>query len=179
MARYVALLRGVNVGGVTSRSADVAEVFTSLGHTGVKTVLASGNVLFETEARGSARATTTLKTAIEKALGDRFGYTAWIVLVPHDDLAGIVDGYPYEEQPSMQPYVVFAADRSALRKVVALAGEIDPAASGERAEAGPGVVYWECPKGHSLDTAFAKHLAKAAFSTTTTTRNLRTLRKLV
>lgn len=44
--RYVALLRGVNVGGVTMKMADLAEVVRGLGYDDVKTVLASGNVLF-------------------------------------------------------------------------------------------------------------------------------------
>ncbi|MCH6229608.1 DUF1697 domain-containing protein [Microbacterium sp. CFH 31415] len=47
MTTWVALLRGVNVGGITIRSADLAEVFAELGFESVRTVLASGNVVFE------------------------------------------------------------------------------------------------------------------------------------
>lgn len=42
--RTVALLRGINVGGITIRMADLARVFEDLGLTEVRTILASGNV---------------------------------------------------------------------------------------------------------------------------------------
>ena len=63
MTVWIALLRGVNVGGVTIRSADLADLFRSLGFEGVRTVLASGNVRFETGGGSSARA--KLKSRIE------------------------------------------------------------------------------------------------------------------
>ncbi|WP_066041389.1 DUF1697 domain-containing protein [Herbiconiux solani] len=181
--RYAALLRGVNVNGVTVKSAELAELFRSLGFAGVKTVLASGNVVFET-ADGDRPA---LKARIEKGLAERFGYDAWIVLVAHDDLAAIVDGYPFPETDETHPYVVFSSDAGVLDEVAETAAGLDPAAPGElgeRAARGPDglatrVVYWECPKGSSTDTVFAKYLAKARFKSTTTTRNLRTLRKLL
>ena len=49
MASHVALLRGINVGGRNKvPMADLREVVTSLGHTGVSTYIQSGNVLFST-----------------------------------------------------------------------------------------------------------------------------------
>ncbi|MDO9396480.1 MAG: DUF1697 domain-containing protein, partial [Herbiconiux sp.] len=136
----------------------------------------SGNVLFETASDDETHA--ALKARIEKALGERFGYDAWIVLVEHADLEGIVAGFPYPEVDGMQPYVLFASDAAALAEVSARAAELDPA-DGERAEPGPGVLYWEVARGSSTDTPFAKFLARARFKAVTTTRNLRTLRKLL
>jgi uncharacterized protein (DUF1697 family) len=190
MTRYAAFLRGVNVNGITIKSADLAALFTELGFTGVKTVLASGNVLFETDAPGTTKdrkptaaapadKPATVKRTIEKGLRDRFGYDAWIVLVDHTDLAAIVDGYPFDEVDDLQPYVVFASEPAVVTEVAEFASALDQAADGERARAGSGVVYWEVPKGHSVDTALAKYLAKPKFKATTTTRNLRTLRKLL
>mgnify|MGYP006138439647 CR=1 FL=1 len=45
MARYAVFLRGVNVGGITIRSAELRQAFESLPVSGVKTLLASGNVV--------------------------------------------------------------------------------------------------------------------------------------
>ena len=45
----------------------------------------------------------------------------------------------------------------------------------ERVAPSDGVVYWECPKGSSLDTPFAKLIAKAKYRSTTTNRDLRKL----
>ncbi|MCS5717965.1 DUF1697 domain-containing protein [Herbiconiux sp. CPCC 205763] len=182
MTRFAALLRGVNVGGITVKSADLAALFRSLGFDAVTTVLASGNVLFETDAPGSdPDAAATLKTTIEKGLRERFGYEAWIVLVDRAELTGIVDGFPYEEVDGMQPYVVFSSDPAVTAEIGAFVEQLDPATDpAERAELRDDrVVYWEVPKGHSLDTALAKYLAKPRFKSATTTRNLRTLRKLL
>jgi uncharacterized protein (DUF1697 family) len=174
MTRYVALLRGVNVNGITVTSVELAALFRSLGFDGVKTVLASGNVVFETGA-GDEKA---LKSRIEQALGERFGYDAWIVLVTHEHLERVVRGYPFEEVESAHPYVVFGSDADVLDQVAATASELDPRGP-ERAVPGEAVIYWECPRGSSTDTPFSKYLARARLRTTTTTRNLRTLRRMV
>jgi uncharacterized protein (DUF1697 family) len=181
MTRFAAFLRGVNVGGITIRSADLADLFRSLGFDGVKTVLASGNVLFETDAPGSSAGAAALKGRIESALRERFGYDAWIMLVEHSELAGIVDGFPYDEVDDLQPYVVFSSDPAVTATIAEFVEALDPAAEpAERAQVRDDrTVYWEVPKGHSLDTALAKYLAKPKFKSATTTRNLRTLRKLV
>ncbi|SDY55879.1 DUF1697 domain-containing protein [Herbiconiux ginsengi] len=182
MTRFAALLRGVNVGGITITSADLAELFRSLGFDGVKTVLASGNVLFDTDAPGGSPAdVAALKTTIEAGLRKRFGYEAWIVLIEHADLAGIVDGFPYDEVDDMQPYVVFSSDPAVTAELGEFIKSLDPSANPpERAQRSDNrIVYWEVPKGHSLDTALAKFLAKPKFKAATTTRNLRTLRKLL
>lgn len=171
MTRWIALLRGVNVNGITIRSADLAETFRGLGHEDVRTVLASGNVVFT--ATGDA---TAIKAGVELALRDRFGYDAWIVLLRHDDLAGIVDGFPFPSAPERHDYVVFASEAAALDDLLADRTPDDPV---ERVARGDGVVYWSCPKGSSTDTAFAKRAAAARFKRTTTTRNTNTLRKLL
>ena len=49
MARYIALLRGINVGGINIKMADLKDAISSLGFDNVKTVLASGNVLFDSD----------------------------------------------------------------------------------------------------------------------------------
>ncbi|MFT4212158.1 MAG: DUF1697 domain-containing protein [Microbacterium sp.] len=170
---WIALLRGVNVGGVTIRSAELATLFRDLGFDDVKTVLASGNVRFVSDA---ARA--GLKQRIESALRERFGYDAWIVLVTLGDLEKAIAGFPFDaDDPSRQPYVVFCGDDAVRAEIVAAAGSLDPEEDPVRD--GPGVVYWSVEKGRTLDTPFGKLLGKARYKATTTTRNLRTLTKLV
>lgn len=172
-SRWVALLRGVNVNGITIRSAELVELFRQLGLAHVRTVLASGNVVFSAATDAAAAA---LKSAIEQALRDRFGYDAWIVLVPHDDLAELVDAFPFDRAEDRHDYVLFGSDDTALDDL--LAG-IDPDPAVERVARGHGVAYWSCPKGSSTDTAFAKRAGAARFKRTTTTRNTNTLRKLL
>jgi uncharacterized protein (DUF1697 family) len=177
MTRWVALLRGVNVNGITIRSADLGALFRELGFTDVRTVLASGNVVFTSDddpAAGHAAAAAVLQTRIEHALADRFGYDAWIVLVEHDRLAGLVDAFPFPPDPDTHAYVVFASDPAARDELLAV-----PPNDRERIAPGDGVVYWACPRGSSTDTPFARTAAKPRFRQTTTTRNTNTLRKLL
>ena len=171
MARWIALLRGVNVNGITIRSADLRSLFEERGYTDVRTVLASGNVVFGADADAAS-----LQADIERALRDRFGYDAWIVLVPHQDLAAIVDGFPFPSAEDRHDYVLFGSDDAALDDLLA---DLDVDTAVERVARGDGVVYWSCPKGSSTDTTFAKRAAAARFKRTTTTRNINTLRKLL
>jgi uncharacterized protein (DUF1697 family) len=178
---WVALLRGVNVGGVTIRSADLAEVFRSIGCTEVRTVLASGNVVFTDPEQAPGAATTdtrsALKLRIERALADAFGYEAWIVLTHQRALAEVVGAYPWPETEQVQPYVMFSSQQASLDALLAFAETAGD--QPDHVSPGDGVLYWEVPKGSSTDTPFAKESSKARFKPHVTTRNLRTLRKLL
>ncbi|WP_243074799.1 DUF1697 domain-containing protein [Microbacterium sp. SS28] len=176
MTAWVALLRGVNVGGVAIRSADLAEVFRGLGFASVRTVLASGNVAFEADAGTRARA--TLQASIEEALGTRFGYEAHILLITRDELTSAIDDFPFDASDAdRQPWVVFCADTATRDELAAAAASLDPVV--DPVATGPGVVYWNPVKGTTTDTPFAKVLAKRTFAPRTTNRNLRTLGKIL
>src|SRR5690606_29151666 len=69
MGRYVALLRGINVGGKNNVAmADLRETFELAGYDSVRTYIQSGNVIFET-----SKAQKGLEKHIEGALEARFG----------------------------------------------------------------------------------------------------------
>ncbi|WP_157006043.1 DUF1697 domain-containing protein [Agromyces laixinhei] len=173
MTAYIALLRGVNVGGITVRSAELQTLFEDLGFDEVRTVLASGNVVFRSEAHETSAA---LKARIEQGLRDRFRYDAWIVLVTRDELERAVDGFPFDaDDATRQPWVIFASESSVVDELAAFDADpdVDPIARGD------GVIYWNPVKGTTLGTPFAKLLARARFKPTTTNRNLRTLRKML
>lgn len=178
VTEWIALLRGVNVGGVTVRSAELAELFRGLGLDGVRTVLASGNVVFSSGDRAARRA--TVKSRVERALSERFGYEAWVVLVTRDELERAVEAFPFDAgDASRQPWVIFGSTDEVLDELVAAADDlgldeaVDPIARGE------GVVYWNPVKGTTVDTPFGKLLSKARYKPTTTNRNLRTLAKVL
>ena len=176
MADWVALLRGVNVGGITIRSADLAGVFRDLGFDSVRTVLASGNVAFETDAAPARR--NALKKQIETALRERFGYDAWVVLITRDELAKAIHGFPFDATDAKrQPWVVFCVDDATQDELVEAAETLDPAV--DPVARGHGCVYWNPRKGSSTDTPFAKALARKTFKPRTTNRNLRTLAKIL
>jgi uncharacterized protein (DUF1697 family) len=172
VTRFVSLLRGVNVGKIKVTSAALAAMARDLGLDDVRTVLASGNLLFSSD-----DAPADLKARIEAGLRETFGYDAWIVLTTAKHVGAVIDAYPFRaDDAAYQPYVLFGSEQPVLDEIAAAAPGI--AADDERVAPGDGVVYWECPKGSTLDTPFAKLIAKAKYRSTTTNRNLRTLRKL-
>lgn len=171
MARYVAFLRGVNVGGWIIKMADVRACLTEVGLHKIATLLQSGNVLFESDA-GPAE----LKQLIETALSQRFGYPARAQVLSSDALRQIVAAYPFGTAAADQhDYVVFIENE--LEKE--LLQEKYQLAPGEKVQAGRGVVYWRVDKGHTLKSSFAKVLTKAKYKDFNTNRNLKTLRKLL
>ena len=89
MTRYAAFLRGVNLGKRTVKSAELKAAFEQLGFTDVKTLLASGNVLFD------AKDSKTLKGKIEAGLKAQFGFEVGTVLRSVDALAAMVKSDPF------------------------------------------------------------------------------------
>jgi uncharacterized protein (DUF1697 family) len=175
MVRHVALLRGVNVNGIAIKSADLKALFADeLGFGSVRTLLASGNVLFDTDEADAP----ALRKRIEQALRKRFGYDAWIVLLTQKQVAAMAKAYPFERiDDERHPYIVFGSDAAMLDEVMEKSGSGD--ADVEQLKCGKGVLYWQCPRGESLDTPVAKLLAKTRYRSSTTTRNLRTVEKLI
>ncbi|MEO8263633.1 MAG: DUF1697 domain-containing protein [Pseudolysinimonas sp.] len=169
MSAYVALLRGVNVGGVNMKMADLAEVVRGLGYENVTTVLASGNVLFTTPDAAAAA-----KDKLETALRSAFGYEAWVHVLTGAQLQKIVDAFPYERSGDRHAYVVFVLKAEVRDELLAVA--LDPKV--EQAEAGDGVVYWSVPKGDTLDSAMGNAQSASKHKPWLTTRNLNTLEKL-
>jgi uncharacterized protein (DUF1697 family) len=169
--RYVILLRGVNVGGVTVKMAELRELLESLGYGEVRTVLASGNALVTSEASADA-----VKADVEAALRERFGYDAWVQVLATDALRTIVDAYPFERgREGWHAYVLFVLDADVQARILEL--ELDPAH--EQCAAGDGVVYWTVPKGDTLDSQLGKAIGKAAYKPHLTSRNVNTLEKLL
>jgi uncharacterized protein (DUF1697 family) len=173
--RYVALLRGVNVGGVTVKNAQILEVFEAAGLQSVRTVLASGNVAFDAPASESEAG---LATRVGGALADAFARDIPLVLVTQERLRAVADAYPFErDDAALQPYVVFSSDPAAITGVLEAAKALP--LDVESVSEGDGVVYWRVPKGSTLDTPFAKVLAGKGVAPFLTTRNLRTVERLL
>jgi uncharacterized protein (DUF1697 family) len=175
MARYAAFLRGVNVGGVNLKMADVADALTEAGFAEVRTILASGNIVLQARANAD-----TVRAKAETALRQRFGYEAWVLVYPIDTVRAIVDGYPFEaERDGYQSYVTFVSDAQVLDELAALA---DQAPADEKICRGPdsaGVIYWQVAKNHTLDSTIGKTMGKKRYKSSTTTRNVRTLAKVL
>jgi uncharacterized protein (DUF1697 family) len=87
-----------------------------------------------------------------------------------------LDGY--------QSYVTFVSDTDVLVELAALADAAlaDEAEADEKIARGPksaGVIYWQVPKNQTLDSSIGKTMGKKRYKSSTTTRNLRTLVKVL
>jgi uncharacterized protein (DUF1697 family) len=172
VTRYAVFLRGVNVGGVNLKMAEVADALTAAGFTAVKTILASGNVLLDSKA-----SVTTVRTKVEAALRETFGYDAWVLAYELEAVAVISKAYPFErEVEGHHSYITFVTDAAVLDELAGLAGGAGP---DELIERGDGVIYWQVPKTGTLDTTIGKTMGKKRYKSSTTTRNLRTVDKVL
>lgn len=168
-SRFVALLRGVNVGTAKRIAmADLRAGFEGAGFTNVRTVLQSGNVVFDSAGAVDA---ATLESLIESATGVRAG----VVLLDAPRLRAIIDENPLAE----------VADDPA-RLLITFLDEVPDAAGIRRPSDedllpevvvfGRHAVYQWLPNGVSesrLPAGFAKSLGTLA-----TGRNLRTVEKI-
>ncbi|MDZ4680563.1 MAG: DUF1697 domain-containing protein [Saprospiraceae bacterium] len=172
MAKYIAFLRGINVGNIRIKMADLKSMFEEIGFQEVKIYLQTGNVVFE-----SPKAHGELKPLLEKALSETFHYHAYVLLYPFDDLADIIAQYPMTRDEGHHAYVIFIDKPAVFEELRAIAATLGEESA--NIMAGNNVIYWKVLIGQSTDTPFSKASAKAKYKSSVTVRNLNTLEKMV
>ncbi len=91
MTTYIALLRGINVGGHRLiKMADLRTMFEALGFGGVQTYIQSGNVVFQAD-----EAEQPLRERIEQRIAATFGFAVTVALRTHDELAQVIADCPF------------------------------------------------------------------------------------
>lgn len=80
--RYVAFLRGIMPMNPNMRGEKLREVFESLGFTKVATVIASGNVIFDSP----SKSVTALEKKIESALPEKLGFTSTTIIRSQEEI---------------------------------------------------------------------------------------------
>jgi uncharacterized protein (DUF1697 family) len=149
---------------------ELRELFGDLGYTDVRTVLASGNVIF-TGPKAGARA------KLERAIEERFAMKVDVVVKTMDELRAIVDADPYGariDHPTRY-FVVFLDGAPDTTKREALAREdFEP----DSFTAGRHELYVWCPEGMQ-SSKLMKALGKPGLAGTATVRNWATVNKLL
>ncbi|MET0596109.1 MAG: DUF1697 domain-containing protein [Polyangiaceae bacterium] len=171
---YVALLRGINVGGnYKLPMKDLAAMFAKMGCTDVKTYIQSGNVIFRADDSVAAR----VPQAIAKAIADRSGMKIPVVVRKATELRKIAENNPFLARATDESrlYVYFLADRPAKTETQ----KLDPARSPPDEFIVKGSeIYLHCPNrfgGTKLTNAYFD----SKLGTVSTARNWRTVLKLV
>jgi uncharacterized protein (DUF1697 family) len=169
---YLALLRGINVGGHAAVSmADLRATFVDMGYDDARTYIQTGNVLFSTT--GSAAA---LQSAVEEALETRFGLSITVMLRTRAQLAAVVGANPLATggRDPAKLHVTFLASKPPSSRLSSL----DAAPSGpDELEVVGREVYLHCPDGYGrtklTNTFFERTLGVPA-----TTRNWKSVTTL-
>jgi uncharacterized protein (DUF1697 family) len=168
----VALIRGINVGRTKRISmADLRGLFLDLGVQNVRTLLNSGNVLFECR-RPNVR---KLSAAVESAISEHCGFSAPVTVITAADLSAIIRDNPllHVAADHARHLVAFATQRGSLAALRPLLNEPwapDALAVGSRA------AYLWCAAG-VLDSRLSQVFARKAGSNFTM-RNWATVLKL-
>jgi uncharacterized protein (DUF1697 family) len=158
VARYVAFLRGMNLGNRRIKNPELKAQFDRLGFSGVHTFRASGNVIFESKNGTEA----TLQEEIETGLAKGLGYDVPVFLRTADELARIAAQEPFEpglveaSKGKLQVLLLATPPAAKARKtVLALADDQDRLAIEDRE------LYWLPSGGISESDLDLKAIEKA------------------
>ena len=172
MPTFVVLLRGVNVGRANRLAmADFAALLASLGCTGARTLLNSGNAVCS----GPAGAPGALAHRIQQALHDQLGVEAATVVLTARQWQAACAHQPWagEALDPSRLLLAFGADAAALASLAPLAGLVAPP---ERFHLGAEAAYLWCPGGVLASRAGKALLGRAG--RLVTSRNWATVLKL-
>ncbi len=174
-SRYLALLRGINVGGKNVIAMDaLRQCFEDLGCNNVRTYIQSGNILF----RSTETSVKELIKTIEQGLSDRFSYEAQAVILSHKKFKSAIQAAPddWGNDDQQKHNAMFTCIGITPKK--ALSQLAAPKTDIETVTAGPGVIFWSASKKQLTKTTLMK-LAAAPVYKQMTVRNHNTTFKLL
>ena len=172
MKRYIALLRGVNVGGKNKISmAELKQGFGALGFTEVWTHLNSGNVVFSGEEANAGQ--------IQSMIRERFGLDVPVLVVARDWLEDVLNQAPdWWGRDEREIY-----DNLILVLPPATAGEIagklgEPSAGLEQVCIREGAIFWSFDRKSYGKCSWWKRSASPGIGECITIRTANTVKKL-
>lgn len=170
MGRWVALLRGVNVGGANRvPMAGLRALADGLGWGRVETLIASGNLVFDAEGAEEA-----LAERLRGAMAAEMGVDVPVIVLAGEDLAARVAGCPFDPLEGKQVHAFFLFGPSRLEE-----GELARwKAPGEALVMAGRTVWLHAPEGIGR-SKLAARIEKVVVGAEMTGRNLNTLRTLV
>ena len=174
MPRYAALLRAINVGGRNVKMTALCALFEQARLSNVQSVIASGNVLFDSRSAD----TTTLERRIEGALREGLGYEVATFVRSGAQLDTVVAHDPFDSaDPVLESHTVHVIftrapiDAERAAKIHALGTGYDEFHVFGRE------VFWRT-RGRSSDSKIKPAAFARAFGDPGTARNITTVRKL-
>lgn len=171
---YVALLRGINVGGKhIVPMKQLVEMFTEAKCVNVRSYIQSGNVVFT----APPKVAKVLPDVLGKKIEDRFGFSAPIILRNRDEMQKVARSNPYLKAglPEITLYVYFLADEPSAAAIKSLDPNRSP---GDRFHVSGREVYMHLSNGAGRSKLTSAYL-DSRLSTVATARNWVTTLKLL
>ena len=172
MKTYCAFLRGVNVNGKSMKMAEACEVLIQAGLTGVVSVLASGNIIFQSD-----MPQIELRSFVEQALSDHYSDSVHLFVKRSDEVSAMLEAVPFAENAEQHIYT-FICEPGFEEVLLREFGKITPSEK-ETAEIKGGLFYWQCRKGATLNSGFSKILGRKDMKDKFTGRNIGAITKVV
>jgi uncharacterized protein (DUF1697 family) len=179
MPRYLALLRGVNVGGHNKIAmADLRQLAADIGHGDIATYIQSGNLVFTSSDRDAAGLAATL----EREIAARLGVRPAVVVVSAAELAGVIEDNPFPDEPNPKYiHAVFRNDNLSPQAIAAAAQATARArtrGSGDEAVVVGRTLFLHTPGGLGR-SELAEQLTRSAAQAGGTARNWATVTRLM
>ncbi len=172
MTRYVALLRGINVGkNKRIAMADLRALCEAEGFAGVRTLLQSGNVVLDSDL-----AAGTVESRMSAAIERETGHAVAVVVRTKAQLAAVVKHDPFSS--IADPLKFYSVSFLAAKPKAGVLNSVDAAElEPERFELHGRELYMWMPEGQ-IKTHLSKVLTDKLLGTATTNRNWNTVLKL-
>lgn len=174
MPVYIAMLRGINVGGNKRVKMDqLRGSFEDLGMEQVKTYIQSGNVVF----KGAKSSPEALSKKIEKKILSEFGFPVAVICRTAEEIVGTIEGNPFLNERGIDAeklHVAFLAEPAAPAALKKLA---DLTIAPDQSRGAGREVYFYFPNGVSQSSLW-KHPLDRVLGVVTTMRNWRTVNTL-
>ena len=174
MTKYIALLRGINVGGKNIiKMADLKAAFEKRGFKNISTYINSGNILFDSEMDESS-----IKTTCENLIAERFGLDIPVCVISAPELSDALAHAPdwWNSDPQSKHNAIFVIPPMTTEEICAQVGEIKP--EYEKLAYHGKVLFWSAPIATFSRTRLTKIVQGKAAYNAITIRNANTTLKL-
>ena len=169
--KYVAFLRAINVGGHVVKMDQLKKMFEAIGLENVESVIASGNIVFDSRSRNTA----TLERKIAAHLESELGYPVFTFVRSVPEIQSIAEYEPFSDTSTGTLYIGFLAEElsnESAKRMESGSTDIDVFHLHGRE------LYWLCRAARVTDTKFSGPLMEKTLGTRTTMRNVNTIKRI-
>jgi uncharacterized protein (DUF1697 family) len=172
MQTYIALLKGINVGGHKKvPMVELHELLAKSGFLNVKTYIQSGNVILQS----SEKNTEHIELVIAEAIASHFGFEVSVLIKTINDLKRIFDDCHFPEEKKLKSYFTILHD-TPDKDLIKIASE--KVYAGEEYKIINDCIYFFCEAGYGK-AKFNLNFFEKKLETTATARNYNTMVKLL